>query len=69
VPGGGLGRSLENDKGHLAVPLDSVGLAACHHHLGPARLLPRVSKAPCGIIGNSNTGTEIVNGRRARCRL
>ena len=41
-----------NDKGHPAVPLDSVGRGACHGVPGPARLLPRVSKAPFGIYGN-----------------
>jgi hypothetical protein len=39
----------DKDKGHLSVPLDSVGRGVCHGVPGPARLLPRVSKAPSVI--------------------
>jgi len=48
---GSLGREsgeARNDKGHLAAPLDSVGLEACHRCLGPAWELPQVLNAPFG---------------------
>ena len=43
------------------MPLDSVGLEACHRYLGPARLLPRVSKAPFGITSNPTPASLAVN--------
>lgn len=52
----------ENDKGHPSVPLDSMGLEACHRTPSPARLLPRVSKAPFGNAVDPTPASPCVKG-------
>ena len=61
-PAGGIEgeKKARNDKGHLAAPLDSMGLEACHRCLGPAWELPQVLNAPFGnTLNNRTKGPEV----------